>query len=256
MPSMPRGQRYFSDPTLIQVLSLYLLLLAFFVILFNISKAEQFKTTVVTDSLNSTFASRGQATQTPERLTSALGSIVSDPAFQRRMGDLITAEMPISEVREIKPGIILEARVPVDALFKGDDVAPDRWQFTESLAAVLAGALPGMHYDVNVLVGVTGATESESDVKHRSLSIVRAGPWRLPISTRKPRSADSARSIPSVLPSLWLWVSAADSNSTASAASAPRFWAAAIRSESRSRCLSVSMVSSDAPPLYGTRPVR
>ena len=98
---MPRGQQHRRDPTLIQVLSLYLLLLAFFVILFNISKAEQFKTTVVTDSLNSTFASRGRPTENPAPLASALGSIVADPAFQQRIGQLITAEIPISEVRVI-----------------------------------------------------------------------------------------------------------------------------------------------------------
>ncbi len=100
---MPRGQQHRRDPTLIQVLSLYLLLLAFFVILFNISKVEQFKTTAVTDSLNSTFANRGQPTENPAPLASVLGSIVADPAFQQRIGQLITAEIPISEVKEIKP---------------------------------------------------------------------------------------------------------------------------------------------------------
>lgn len=175
MPSMPRGQRFHSDPTLIQVLSLYLLLLAFFVILFNISKVEQFKTTVVTDSLNSTFASRGQNTETPERLASAIGSIVTDPGFQRRIGDLIIAEIPIAEVRELKPGAILEARIPIDTLFTGDDVAPGRRQLTESLANALGNAPPGVHYDVNFLVGIAAEVESDADGRHRSLSMVRAG---------------------------------------------------------------------------------
>jgi hypothetical protein len=175
MPSMPRGQQNRSDSTLTQVLSLYLLLLAFFVILFNISKAEQFKTTVVTDSLNSTFASHGRATENPVPLASALGSLIADPAFQQRIGELITAEIPISEVREIKPGTILEARVPIDALFAGDDVAPDRLQFAESLAGALGGAPPGMHYDVEFMVGIAAGTESDADAGHRTLSMVRAG---------------------------------------------------------------------------------
>ena len=175
MPSMPRGRRFYSDPTLIQVLSLYLLLLAFFVILFNISKAEKFKTTVVTDSLNSTFASRGQNTDTPERLASAVGSVVTDPAFSRRIGDLIAAEFPIAEVRELKPGRILEARIPIDSLFRGDDVAPDRRQLTESLASALGSAPPGVHYIVNFLVGIAAETESDADGRFRSLSMVRAG---------------------------------------------------------------------------------
>ena len=88
---MPRGQLHERDPTLIQVLSLYLLLLAFFVILFNISKVEQFRTSVVTESLNSTFNDSGQTTETPVPLTSAQGRVIADHAFQRRIGQLIAS---------------------------------------------------------------------------------------------------------------------------------------------------------------------
>ena len=172
---MPRGQQQRRDPTLIQVLSLYLLLLAFFVILFNISKVEQFKTTVVADSLNSTFASRGQTTENPAPLASALGRIITDPAFQQRIGQLITTEIPISEVREIKPGSILEARVPIDALFEGDDVAPDRLQLTKRLAGALGSAPPGVRYDVDIMVGIAADTEADVDGSHRALSLARAG---------------------------------------------------------------------------------
>ena len=172
---MPRGQQHRRDPTLVQVLSLYLLLLAFFVILFNISKVEQFKTTVVTDSLNSTFSSRGQPTKNPALLASALGIIVADPAVQQRIGQLIRAEFPISEVREIKPGSILEVRVPVDELFEGDDVAPNRLQMTERLAGALGGAPPGMRYDVDLMVGIAADTEADVDGSHRALSLARAG---------------------------------------------------------------------------------
>ena len=172
---MPRGQQHRRDPTLIQVLSLYLLLLAFFVILFNISKVEQFKTTVVTESLNSTFANRGKPTESPAALASALGSIVADPAFQRRIGELTTSEIPISEVREIKPGSILEARLPIDALFEGDDVAPNRQQLTERLAGALGGAPPGMRYDVDLMIGIDADMEAGADASHRALSLARAG---------------------------------------------------------------------------------
>ncbi len=168
---MPRGQRYERDPTLTQVLSLYLLLLAFFVILFNISKVEQFKTIVVADSLNSAFANRGQATKTPIPLASVVGRIIADPAFQQRIGQLIAAEIPIAEVKEIKPGFVLEARVPVDVLFEDDDVAPARLQWTERLADVLAGAPSGMRYDVDLMVGIA----ADADGSHRALSLARAG---------------------------------------------------------------------------------
>ena len=168
---MPRGQLHERDPTLIQVLSLYLLLLAFFVILFNISKVEQFKTSVVTESLNSTFNDSGQTTETPVPLTSAQGRVIADHAFQRRIGQLIAAEIPFAEINEIKPGSVLEARVPVDKLFENDDVAPARRPWIERLADVLAGAPPGLRFDVDLMIGI-GA---ESEHEHRALSLARAG---------------------------------------------------------------------------------
>ncbi len=160
---MPRGQRQHRDPTLIQVLSLYLLLLAFFIILFNISKVEQFKTSAVADSLNSAFDNRGQTTKTPVPLASTVGKFLTDPAFQQRIGDLIAAEIPIAEVREIKPGSVIDARVPVDVLFDGDDVAPARLRWTEQLASALDGAPPGMRYDVDLMVGVAANADGDAE---------------------------------------------------------------------------------------------
>ena len=172
---MPAGQRRERDPTLIQVLSLYLLLLAFFVILFNISKVEEFRTAIVADSLNSTFANRGQPTATPTPLISAQGRIITDYAFQRRIGQLIAAEIPLAEVTEIKPGSVLEARVPVDVLFEDDDVAPARLNWTTRLADALDGAPSGMRYDVDLMVGIAADANADADGSHRALALVRAG---------------------------------------------------------------------------------
>lgn len=178
-----RGLPRQRDPTLIQVLSLYLLLLAFFVILYNMSKVEQFKSGAVAESLNSAFANRGQTTKTPVALASARGRFITDPAFQQRIGELIAAEIPIAEVREVKPGSVLEARVPVDMLFEDDDVAPARLQWIERLAGALADAPPGMRYDVDVMVGIATDIDTDGDTdaqavavgSHRTLSLARAG---------------------------------------------------------------------------------
>ncbi len=161
------------DPTLIQVLSLYLLLLAFFVILYNISKVEQFKTSAVADSLNAAFADHGQTTAKPTRLTSALGRIIADHAFQQRIGQLIANEIPLARITEIKPGSVFEARVPVEALFEHDDVAPARLPWTRRLADALADSPPGMRYEVDLMIGT--AADGDGAATHRALSLARAG---------------------------------------------------------------------------------
>lgn len=178
MKSGTRGRQL--DPTLIQVLSLYLLLLAFFVILYNISKVEQFKTVAVAESLNATFADQGRTSKNPTRLTSALGRIITDHAFQKRIGRLIANEIPLAQVTEIKPGSVFEARVPVEALFEHDDVAPSRLAWTRRLAGVLAGSPPGMRYEVDLMIG-TAADDGDGDgddgdgATRRKLALARAG---------------------------------------------------------------------------------
>ncbi len=166
-----RGRR--RDPTLIQILSLYLLLLAFFVILYNISKVEQYKTVAVAESLNATFADHGRTTEKPTRLTSALGRIITDHAFQQRIGQLIANEIPLARITEIKPGSVFEARVPVEDLFELDDVAPSRLAWIRRLAGALAGSPPGMRYEVDLMVG-TAADDGDGDAPRRRLSLVRA----------------------------------------------------------------------------------
>ncbi len=175
MKSGTRGRRH--DPTLIQVLSLYLLLLAFFVILYNISKVEKFKTVAVAESLNATFTDQGRTSKNPTRLTSALGRIITDHAFQQRIGQLIANEIPLAQVTEIKPGSVFEARVPVEALFEHDDVAPSRLAWIRRLADVLAGSPPGMRYEVDLMIGTAADDDDDGDggATRRKLALARAG---------------------------------------------------------------------------------
>ena len=65
--------------------------------------------------------------------------------------------------------------MPVDELFDGDDVAPDRVQLTERLAVALDGAPPGMRYDVDLLVGIAADMVAGVDGNRRALSLARAG---------------------------------------------------------------------------------
>ncbi|NQU71082.1 MAG: hypothetical protein HQ514_11065, partial [Rhodospirillales bacterium] len=69
-------QVQYRDPTLLQILSLYLLLLAFFVLLFNLSRTEELKSNSVARSLNTSFSRKGQPQEEPEIFVSAEGDVI------------------------------------------------------------------------------------------------------------------------------------------------------------------------------------
>lgn len=150
------------NPLLIQVLSVYLLLLAFFVVLNSISHFEQARTRAVTGSLNETFSADGLPTKKTVPLVSSRGDIVSDVEVLSRIGHLISTELALALVRELKPGHTMEVTVPVEALFLPgqESIDPLLRPLIEKVAASLAAPSRGIRYDVDILV----AGESGDDL--------------------------------------------------------------------------------------------
>ena len=99
------------NPLLVQVLSLYLLLLAFFVVLNTISRVEEARLKAVSGSLNETFAAVGLPADHSLRITSNEGEVLADAVLFQRLGSLIKTELAIAEVTEITLGRTLEVSV-------------------------------------------------------------------------------------------------------------------------------------------------
>lgn len=142
------------SPLLIQVLSVYLLLLAFFILLNNVASVETARSKAVAGSLRSTFASDGRPTDHPARLTSALGTVLADAALEERLGALVRTELDFAELRVIEPGRTLELSLNERALFRGDGIAIDplRRPFVERIAGVVATPPVGVRYDTDILL--------------------------------------------------------------------------------------------------------
>lgn len=150
------------NPLLVQVLSVYLLLLAFFVVLNSISHFELARTRAVTGSLNETFAAEGLPTEQTVPLVSTRGDVLSDAANLSRIGELISTELALVKVREVEPGRTMEVIVPVASLFRPgmDAINPDHRPLIEKVARSLTRPSPGVRYDVDILV----AGDSDDDL--------------------------------------------------------------------------------------------
>jgi hypothetical protein len=145
-------------PLLFQILSLYLLLLAFFVVLNAISHVENARSRAVTGSLNETFAAQGTPTDETRSLTSSTGAVVADAAFTKRVGNLIRTELELAEIEEVEPGRLLAVRAPADSFFVPGRAAIDplHRRLVERVADAMKSPAAGIRYDVDIMLGVAG----------------------------------------------------------------------------------------------------
>lgn len=142
------------NPLLVQVLSLYLLLLAFFVVLNTISRVEEARLKAVSGSLNETFAAVGLPADHSLRITSNEGEVLADAVLFQRLGSLIKTELAIAEVTEITLGRTLEVSVAQSALYVADQaaIAPEHRQLIDDVARAVRQPPRDMRYDVEILL--------------------------------------------------------------------------------------------------------
>lgn len=155
------------NPLLLQILSLYLLLLAFFVVLNSIAKVDDARSNAVSGSLNSTFASRGILAQKSKLLTSSRGNVIADAATLSKVGELVQTEIALSKVTVINPGRVLEVSVPSAAIFVSGRAAinPLRRPLVDRIARTLTNPPTGVRYDVEILNGIS---------RHDELAVTRS----------------------------------------------------------------------------------
>lgn len=150
--SLPR------NPILLQVLSLYLLLLAFFVLLNSLSATREDRLRAVKGSLSETFATSGTPAEETRQLTSSMGNIVANAGFLDRIGSLVRTELGFARIREITPGRLMEVSMPTERLFRGTRVSVDPLYRPTIVAMASALRQPawGVRYEVEILAGADG----------------------------------------------------------------------------------------------------
>ncbi len=141
------------DPMLTLVLSLYLLLLAFFILLNNISEVEATRAREVTGSLQNTFATSGRPTQDPVRASSAVGNVLNEDPLEGRLEALVRSELRLATFDVIDPGYLMQLTLHEAALFWDSDskMSGNGIDFVDRLASELARPPQGVRYGVEIL---------------------------------------------------------------------------------------------------------
>lgn len=157
-------------------LSLYLLLLAFFILLNTISTYEEVKARKVQQSLSSAFASILPPTTSLDTVTSVDGPRIAAEETQQKLGELFKSPLNIARVEVLQPGKLLEVMMHTDQLFEPEkDTLRERQRgFIANLAATLANTRGGAQYEMEMMLGSNLGKHGTVPVEG-SLEIARAG---------------------------------------------------------------------------------
>lgn len=142
------------DPTLIQVLSLYLLLLAFFVLLFNASQYDRGKAAAVKESLSSTFRTHGDPADPDIVRSSDQGDTPGAELVLDSFADLIRTELTVAKIENLERGRLLRVTLDPEDLFEtaSPGIRSDRDKFVDKLAELLGKTPPGIRHKVQVFM--------------------------------------------------------------------------------------------------------
>ena len=141
-------------------LGLYLLLLAFFIMLDRISSYETRRSGAVLGSLNDTFPTIATGTTETSPLGRTLEAVVAARAYLREVGTLVAGAMALVKVEIVRPGEVMRATVPLDALFEPESAslrAPTGDLF-DRIAGALAGAPDGNQAELELVIGTDWLT--------------------------------------------------------------------------------------------------
>ena len=158
------------------VLSLFLLLLAFFILLNAISTRTEVKSRAVMDSLLTTFRTTGQSAPTAEILFSRLGATREPEELVDAMRHLWVNEVPVAEIEVFTDGRTMQLRLPANMIFPGGRalLRKDRRRLLTDVAEVLAVEAPGFSNELELLVSTNWRVGEELDLEANNLEIARA----------------------------------------------------------------------------------
>ncbi len=126
-------------------LSLFLMLLAFFILLNSISSLRETKSRDVLSSVASTFQTRADPSDSAEILISSLGQVLEPDKVLEEVERLWLSDIPFVKVETVTQGRHLMVELPVIQLFVGAEpqIRGDRSALLSAVAHVLSNRIPG-----------------------------------------------------------------------------------------------------------------
>ncbi|HEC14687.1 MAG TPA: hypothetical protein ENI72_02910, partial [Rhodospirillales bacterium] len=127
--------------TIALFLGLYLLILAFFILLVSISTVEKKKSSAVMDSLSSTFTTILPSSSKLMAFREDEGDVLAGQRFQESVTRTFTATIQVAKVEIVQPGRLMRVEIPTDSLFvaEGIEIRPAQYPLLDRIVASLSG---------------------------------------------------------------------------------------------------------------------
>ena len=133
--------------------SLFLLLLAFFVLLTTLSRFEETRTRAVLGSLDATFRPPDEV-GSARQLDSLVGIVVGAERLEEIVTDILRTAVALDAHRLVRIGSELTATLAISELFEPGSAAtrPGILDFADALADALGERVAGLSYEVDVVL--------------------------------------------------------------------------------------------------------
>lgn len=157
-------------------LGLFLLLLAFFIMLMSMSNFEETKSQRVMESLTATFSDLTTPVTNPASFLSKSGDTLSPEAFQQLMSGVFSAAVAVDRTEIIQPGRAMRVDLRANELFVVNKsvIRDTRLDLIDRIASSLGASPEGYRFEISFLIGVSLSHEGTMPVE-QTLEARRAG---------------------------------------------------------------------------------
>lgn len=155
-------QEEFHDPTeghggssLALFLALYLLVLAFFILLVSISTIEKVKSQAAMESLTSSFTTILPPSLRLTAVSDSEGEILAGQQFQEQVTHIFSTTIQVTKVEVVQPGRLMRVQVATDVLFEAGkaEIREANKPLLDRIVASLSGRPPGFRFDMEFVIG-------------------------------------------------------------------------------------------------------
>jgi hypothetical protein len=173
------------DNTIALFLGLYLLVLAFFILLVTISSIEKVKSNAVMDSLTSTFKTLIPPSTQLTAFQSKEGDVIAGQQFQEEVTGIFATTLQVAKVEIVQPGRLMRVKMAADAMFHENKAAirEAHRDLIDRLVAALSGRPPGQRFDMEFLIGAPDGMDRPFTTGN-TLPMQRAGAFAAVMESR------------------------------------------------------------------------
>lgn len=161
--------------TIALFLGLYLLILAFFILLVSMSTRTELRSQAVMDSLTSTFSTLLPPSTDPTTFTTKEGDVLAAQRFQESIAAIFRTAVKVEQITVIQPGRLMRVVLLADSLFfPGQARLRDaQVDLLDRLIVSLSNRPAGLRFDMEFVAG-SRIGEGGKLPAGRALPILRA----------------------------------------------------------------------------------